>query len=573
VTLSVADLVAQVLQRHGVQHIFGQSLPSELLLAAERIGIRQVFYRTENAGGAMADGYARVSGRIGVVAGQNGPAATLLVPPMAEAIKASIPLLALVQEVPREQRARNAFQEFDHRLLFASCAKAVVALDDAGRMEDEIENAIVLATSGRPGPVALLLPKDVLSQPAPARVSRRDGLGCFPLDRPRPEKAGIRQAAEILSSAKRPLVIAGGGVHLSGACLQLARLQEAASLPVATTTMGKGSVDESHELSVGVVGSIMGERSLTSGQRQLVREADAVLLVGTRTNENGTDAWRLMSEDAQFIHLDIAPDEVGRNYNSLRLVGDARSGLEDLLDTMRRADLSVRASSRGGVAAGIRAARAAARPRADEVRNSDAAPIRPERVMKELDALLPSTGIVVADASYSTIWSAAYLSSRRAGQRFVSPRGLAGLGWGLPMALGAKVANPDVPVVCLAGDGAFGHTWQELETATREGIAVTVILLNNGILGFQKHAELHTFGTHTTAIAFAAVDHVAIARACGVTAVRIEDPSQLAQALGAAIGSERSTLIEVMTDPNAYPPITAWNGSEALAPEPVPVHG
>lgn len=563
-TMTASEVIAAELQRYGVSHIFGQSIPTKLLLAAEALGIRQIFYRTENAGGAMADGYARATGSVGVVAAQNGPAATLLVPPLAEAMKASVPVIALVQEIPRATRDRNAFQEFDHEALFAACTKWIARLDCPERLEEDLALAFTHATSGRPGPVVLLLPKDVLAAPADARPAREAALGGFPLDRVRPDRRAVKRAAELLATAEAPLVIAGGGVHLSGASSRLAELQEVASLPVATTTMGKGSVDEGHELSVGVVASFMGEMSLTKSLRSLVQAADVVLLVGTRTNENGTDAWRLLPQNATLIHLDVAPEEIGRNYDSVRLAGDADAGLEDLIEEMKALDLSRRRDGRPTLVTRIATAHTRDRRDAETVLGSEAMPVRPERIMAELDDLIDEQTIVVADASYATIWSAAYLTSRRAGQRFLSPRGLAGLGWGLPMALGVQVAHPNARVVCLAGDGAFAHSWQELETAVRECLPVTIILLNNSILGFQKHGELHEFGEHTTAVEFQPVDHGAIARACGARGVRVDDPSELRSAITDALATDVPTLVEVMVDPFAHPPITAWDGSPVL---------
>ncbi|NVI93204.1 thiamine pyrophosphate-binding protein, partial [Actinomadura sp. BRA 177] len=194
---TVADVIAGALARHGVETILGQSNPTELMLATERIGIRQILYRTENAGGAMADGFARISGRIGVVAAQNGPAATLLVVPMGEALKASVPMLVLVQEVPAAHRDRNAFQEMDHVALFAGVSKWTRRIDDPARAEDAVDHALTVANSGRPGPVVLLVPRDVLGLPAvPARFPRTADLGAFPLDRPRPDAAEVGGARE-----------------------------------------------------------------------------------------------------------------------------------------------------------------------------------------------------------------------------------------------------------------------------------------------------------------------------------------------------------------------------------------
>jgi acetolactate synthase-1/2/3 large subunit len=570
-TITVAEALAIALTRHGVTDTFGQSLPSAFFLTAPKHGLRQISYRTENAGGAMADGYARVSHRATIVGAQNGPAATLLVPPFAEAYKASIPIVGFVQDIPRSGRDRNAFQELDHFELFKGCTKWVRQLNDPSRVDDYVDMAFTAATSGRPGPVVLLLPKDILNE----RVSlngvaapRTSSLGHFPLDRVRPDKHSVQRAADLLASATNPLVIAGGGVHISDATQALAALRDTAHLPVASTTMGKGSVDERHPLSIGVIGSFMATYSRTHRLRPYVQKADVVLLVGSRTNENGTDAWQLLPKDATYIHIDMDSTELNRNYDSVRMLGDARLALEDLTEELAARDLSKRKDSRESLRAAIAEARTTHLSDVAAVADSNESPIRPERVMAELDALLDEDSIVVADASYSTIWMANFLTARKAGQRFISPRGLAGLGWGLPLALGAKAASPGSTVVCLSGDGGFGHVWAELETAVREDLPITIILFNNAILGFQKHAELNLFGAHTSAVNFRPVDHAAIARAAGADGVRVDHPEQLASALAAAIKSNKTTLIEVMTDANAYPPITAWQGKEdILIPE------
>ena len=559
-TPTVAEALAAGLARHGITDIFGQSLPSALFLATPAHGIRQIAYRTENAGGTMADGYARSTGRIGVVTAQNGPAATLLVPPLAEAMTVSVPILALVQDVPAANRDRNAFQEFDHTTLFASVAKWVRRLDDPARVDDYLDMAISVACSGRPGPVVLLLPRDVLGAPAPAPATpRRAALGRFPLDRARPAADRVTRAAELLRTAQHPVVIAGGGVHISGASDALAELQDIAHLPVGTTTMGKGAVNETHPLSLGIVSNYMGRGAAGHHLRDFVKSADVVLFVGSRTNENGTDAWRAFPPDATFIHIDVDGAEIGRNYESIRLLGDARLTLQDLTIELGQADLSHRLQTRDAFVEAINQAQQLYTKDITPAATSDATPIRPERVAAELDALLDDTSIVTADASYSTIWMGNQLRGRRAGQRFLSPRGLAGLGWGVPLALGAKVASPDSTVVALVGDGGFGHVWSELETAVRENLPVVVIVLNNGILGFQKHVELIQLGDHTTATDFFPVDHAAIAQACGADGIRVTDPADLGPVLSKAIGSGRVCLVEVICDPNAYPPITAWD--------------
>lgn len=279
----------------------------------------------------------------------------------------------------------------------------------------------------------------------------------------------------------------------------------------------------------------MGDGSRTRDLRALIQRSDLVLLVGTRTNQNGTDSWTLLPADARYVHLDIAAEEVRRNYESIRLVGDVRTTLGALDTALDLQDRNRRAGTREALAAEIRAAVDGWLRYTSPVRTGDRSPIRPERVMHELDALLTPQTIVVADAGYSSVWITNCLTVRRAGQRLLTPRGLAGLGWGLPYAICAKLAAPSCSVVCVASDGGFAHTWAEIETMKRLGLPIVVIVLNNHILGYQKHANSVLLGGWTDTCHFVAVDHAALA--CGQPVVR-----------------------DVITDPEAYPPITAFQG-------------
>ena len=556
-----AHVLAAALQRHGVTRVFGQSIPSALFLAAPDYGIRQIGYRTENAGAAMADAYARISGQVAIVAAQNGPAATLLVPGLAEALKASVPVVAIVQDVHRRFTDKNAFQELDHFALFSGVTKWTRRIADPARIDDYVDMAFAAAASGRGGPAVLLVPSDVFDLEAQGTL-RSAVLGAFPLDRSVAAPDRVAEAAGLLLAARAPIVIAGGGVHLSGAADALARLQ-ALGFPVATTVMGKGAVDETHPLSIGVVGYFMARRGRSHHMRRLVTEADIVLLIGNRTNQNGTDSWQLYPAGARYIHIDIDGNEVGRNYEALRLVGDARLTIEALCDALEKQDLSQRRARKADIEAVIADGR---RKHAADMAELDmnAAPLRPERLMADLDARLTPETIVVADASYASIWIANFLTARKPGQRFVTPRGLAGLGWGLPFALGAKAARPQAPVVCLTGDGGFAHVWAELETARRMRLPVTVIVLNNQVLGYQKHAELNLFGDHTDAVDFEPVDHGALARACGCKGLRIDKAGDFAPALDAALASDELTVLDVVVDERAYPPITSFEDGKAL---------
>ena len=550
---------AHALKRHGVEYLFGQSNPPALTMAADDLGIQQIGYRQENAGTYMADGYARATGKVPVVTAQNGPAATLLVPGLAECLSASIPIVALVQDVGPGTQDRNAFQELDQLDLFKGVSKWIRRVTTADRIEDYVDMAFTAAASGRPGPAVLLVSMELLAQRDERPVATRNAcLGFYPLDRAQPEESHITLAAEILAKANAPIVYAGGGVIGSRAQQELRALQELAHLPVATSTMGKGSVDETHPLSMGVIGYFMATRGMAKFLKPMVTEADVVLLIGNRTNQNGTDSWTLLPPGATYIHIDVDSMEIGRNYEAVRLQGDAKLTLRALNSAMAAQDLSKRQSARATIVSTIATARSQHQEEIAGVTQSDAAPIRPERFMTELEKQLSDDHIVVADASFSSIWVANYLIARF-NRRFITPRGQAGLGWGFPLAMGARLGSPDRPVFCIVGDGGFGHVWSELETARRHEIKVVVAVMNNGVLGYQKHAEDAGLGQHTNVCDFCPVDHAAIAKACGVKGIRLERAQDIAKAIQEALAIDGAVLIDVLADPNAMPPVATFS--------------
>ena len=554
-----AQRFAAALRRHRVEYLFGQSNPPALTLAAQDLGIEQIGYRQENAGVYMADGYARTTGKVPVVTAQNGPAAALLVPGLAECLTASIPIVALVQDVGPGTRDRNAFQELDQLELFKGVSKWTRRVMTAERIEDYVDMAFIAAASGRPGPAVLLVSMELLAEkdqrPATARTA---SLGHFPLDRTVADPALIAAAARLLANARAPIVYAGGGVIGSGAQEELRALQSCAHLPVATSTMGKGSVDETHPLSVGVIGYFMATRGMAKFAKPLMSEADVVLLIGNRTNQNGTDSWTLLPRDATYIHIDIDPVEIGRNYEALRLNGDARLTLRALTAALAAEDLSARRARRATLEEEIASAKRRHHEEIAPVAQSNAVPIRPERFMAELERQLSDNHLVVADASFSSIWVANYLTAK-AQRRFITPRGQAGLGWGFPLALGAKIGNPDKAVFCVVGDGGFAHVWAELETARRHGIQVVIAVMNNGVLGYQRHAEDALLGRHTNVCDFKPVDHALIAQACGLKGIRVERPEEIADAIRVAMECSSAVLLDVMVDPDAMPPVGVFS--------------
>lgn len=552
-----AERFAHALKRNGVEYIFGQSNPSAITLACHDLGIKQIGYRQENAGTYMAQGYAMSTGKVPVVAAQNGPAATLIVPGLAECLMAAHPIVALVQDVPMNLLGKNAFQELDHEKLFLGVSKWVKKLLSRDRIEDYVDMAFTVAASGRPGPAVLLCPMDLINDLTQYEtiLSRKTNLGNYPLDRTVANPLAIQTAVELLANANNPFIYAGGGVNGSGASEELREIQEKCSVPVGTTMMGKGAVDELHPLSMGTMGQIMGKRGNAKFLTPLIKKADVILLVGSRTNQNGTDSWTLLPKEAKYIHVDIDPQEIGRNYESLRLTGDAKLTLAALGKALLKQDLSKRIASRKNIEEIIAKARLSHIEEAKDVTLSNALPVKIERFMFKLEKHLDKNHILVADASFSSIWLANYIKAI-GNRKFLFSRGLAGLGSGLPMAMGAKIGNPDKKVFCLTGDGGFGHVWSELETCKRHGIDIVLVVINNKSLRFQAFAEmLRCKGRYTDACDLTSVDHAAVAKACGVKGIRVEKVEEIDTAIRTAMEADGCTVIDLIADANSVPPL------------------
>lgn len=556
--LTNAERFAGALKRNGVAYIFGQSNPTKIMLAAMALGIRQIGFRQENTGTYMAQAYAMASGKIPCVAAQNGPAATLLVPGLAEDYKAGHPVVAIVQEVPLHDAEKNAFQELEHEKLFEGCAKWIKKIYSADRIEDYVDMAFTAAASGKPGPAVLLCPQDIFNDKTtrPVPSTRKASLGHYPLDRQTPEKRLVKEAANLLLNAENPLVYAGGGVFSSQATEELRHLQKAFSLPVATTTMGKGSVDETEPLTLGVIGYYMGHRSSTKFLKPMVQKSDVILLIGNRTNQNGTDSWTLLPKDATYIHIDIDPMEIGRNYEAVRLLGDAKLTLQTLIEEMGKGDASKRKDREASVIAEIQAGRKKHLEEIQDVMTSTVSPIRIERFMDEVEKQAADNCMIVADASFSSIWNANYITAK-GDREFYFPRGLAGLGWGFPMAMGCKLASPEKPVFSLSGDGGFAHTWSELETCKREGINVIAAVINNKVLGYQYYAEKFKFGDVTNAVWIETVDYAKIAESCGLKGLTICKAEDIKPVLREAFEAVKTqtVVIDIKTETFCQPPL------------------
>jgi acetolactate synthase-1/2/3 large subunit len=565
-------LLLDLLAEHGVRHVFGvpggQTLAlydAILELAPE---VTHVLMRDERSAAYAADGYARLTGQVGICDATVGPGAAKFPSGLGEALGASVPVIALVSDLPARMAPHRyrgaASQALDQAALLAPVTKWLVAIPDAASMPGLVRQAFRTATSGRPGPVALLLPQDVLDGPAdsvaPAAGTRR--FGSFPAFRPAPEPADVAAAAGALRRAARPFLLAGGGVMHSDAGDALTALAERLSAAVGTTLSGKGAIAEDHPLSVGTTGS-MG----TSAAAVALAEADVVLLVGSKASSGATYGWTLPRADQDVVQLDIDPAELGRAFGvTAALLGDARAGLHAVLAELgpgagRAGDAPEADGQRSSEAEPdrdpwrTRLAELSADWRAlrDRERASDAVPIAPQRVVAALEGLLGPADRLICDASLASGWGGVYFEQRMPGRRVLSPRGLAGLGYALPAAIGAataaaSAAGPAGRTVVLTGDGALGYAVGELATLTELALPVTIVVLNNRSLGWIRWYRRITFGRGFESDDFTDVAFAEVARGFGLHAERVTDPGDLNATLAAALRSDRPALVDVVTE-------------------------
>jgi acetolactate synthase I/II/III large subunit len=548
-------LLAGLLAEHGVRHVFGvpggQTLALYDGITDREPGLRHVMTRDERSAAYAADAYARITGQAGVCDATVGPGAAKLPSGLGEALGASVPVVALVSDLPARlepHRYRSAAsQALDQASLLAPVTKWHAAVPDAATMPALVRQAFREATSGRPGPVALFLPQDVLDGPGKAEApgaevaptSRR--FGRFPPFRPAPEPADVAAAVTLLRAARRPFILAGGGVLHSGAGPELTALAGRISAAVGTTLSGKGAIAEDHPLSVGVTGT-MG----TAAAAAALGEADVVLLAGCKASGGATFSWTLPRPDQIVLQLDLDPAELGRAF-PLRaaLLGDAQAGLQALTAAFR--DGADPEPDRLDWRARVAALTAAWRTERDAERGSDGVPIAPQRVIAELEGVLGADDVLICDASLASGWGGVYLEQRTAGRRVLCPRGQAGLGYAVPAAIGVATADPGRRTVVLTGDGALGYAAGELATVVELGLPVTVIVLNNRSWGWIRWYRRITFGRGWEGDDFHDVAFADVARGFGLHAERVTEPGQLAAALHTAM-TGRPALLDVVTE-------------------------
>jgi acetolactate synthase-1/2/3 large subunit len=540
-----ADMVLEALEREGVTHLFGYpggaNLPIYQRLPAHP-SLKHILVRHEQGAAHMADGYARACGRPGVVMATSGPGALNLVTGLATAFMDSVPLIAITGQVNTNVVGRDAFQESDVLGCTAPVTKhsyMVTKIEDIPRVFKE---AFHIACSGRPGPVLIDICKDV--QQAEGEFDYPDTVS-LPGYRPAwvADLSQAAAAARALSRAERPVILAGHGVILSGAQAELQELAERAAAPVGTTLLGVGAFPVDHELSLHMTG-FMG----TGWCLKAVQNADVLVMVGMRVDDRVTAKLAEFAPRAEtFVHIDIDPSEMGKNVRPhIELVADARQALQALLP-----HLEPPPASRRPWLTQIDAWREEHPLRY----TSSNGHLQPQDVLKEMYRRCRSEAIVVADVGQNQIWAALWWNYRKPGL-FINSGGAGTMGFAFPAAIGAKVARPELPVWCVAGEGGFVMTAQELSVAVEHQLDINVVILNNFSLGMVRQFQDDFYGGVRSHVDLTTMpDFVKLADAYGLPGRTIRSAGEIGPALDEAEAHPGPFLLDFRIDPeaNVYP--------------------
>ncbi|MEE9335300.1 MAG: thiamine pyrophosphate-binding protein [Granulosicoccaceae bacterium] len=553
-----AEALVKLLQAHDVKHMFGlcgdTTLPFYDAMAQLDHGITHILTRDERHAAYMADGYARVTGKPGVCEGPSGGGATYILPGVVEANESSIPVLAITSDVSTTSRGRYPLTELDQVALFKPVTKWNASLDDATRLPAMVRAAFRAMTTGTPGAAHLALPfntQKATLDPAEVWADQRHSI--FPSMPMAADVADINAAADVLFKAKRAVAIVGGGPVIAGAQQPLLDLALHFNMPIATTVSGQGAIAETHPLALGVVGS----NGSSPATRAVVDEADLVLFIGCRAGSVTTERWRSPTVGTTVIHIDSDPNVIGANYQTeVAIVADARLALHALVDAVK----SVRTQTDfDGV---LRCANAwrSKLEKFNALAASNDAPIRPERVIFELQKVLDNDAIIVADPGTPCPYFSAYYRWPEAGRQFITNRAHGALGYALAASMGTAIGRPDVKTVAVMGDGSFGFCCGEFETIVRYKLPITSIVFSNSTFGWIKAGQDSGFGKRYYNVDFDRTDHAAVASAFGVKSWRVEDPRELNKVLREAIEHDGPTLVDIISQPlhEADAPVSEW---------------
>lgn len=548
--MKVGDKLAELLVQNGVEYVYGvpggQTLPLYDGIRKLEGKIRHVLMRDERSAGFAADAYARLTGRAGVCDATVGPGATNLVSPLAEAYCSSIPVIAIVSDIARAWEHRrmkgNASQGIEQMDIFKTVSKWQITVTDPKALENIIDTAFRIATTGKPGPVVISIPDDVASSDFPFRETAYPLKGSlFPRFRTAPDPEGVAKAVQWLLSSKKPVLIVGGGAHISGAYAQVKTLVEKLNIPVITTISGKGIIEETHDLAFGVTGSFGNPIA-----NEIMMQADLVFFIGCKAGQLTTLNYRVPKKDVPVIHLDADPEEIGRNFaNTLPLLSDARLGLEAMIQSL--------GDKKPESAWDLNAFKTKHQQWYEEKARSkpeSGKPLKPQIIMDAVNQFLTDKDVIVCDASLASGWAASYLTLKTAGRRFMAPRGLAGLGWGAPAAIGAAMtAKGQNRVICFAGDGGFSYSVQELEVMCRFNLPVVNMILNNDVLGWIKHVQRDFYQQNYISTDFCHIDFAAVANGFGVRSHSVQTLDELKKALESEKSPKGPVVIDIISDP------------------------
>ncbi|HAA94216.1 MAG TPA: biosynthetic-type acetolactate synthase large subunit [Dehalococcoidia bacterium] len=542
VKLKGAEIICESLLREGVEVIFGHPGGAILPLYDALWSypqLRHILVRHEQAAAHAADGYSRVTGKVGVCIATSGPGATNLVTGIMGAKADSVPMVAITGQVSRASLGTEAFQECDICSIAASCTKKTFMVMTPSDLAPTIREAFYVAQEGRPGPVLIDVPRDVQLELTEAEYPEVVGV---PMPEVSPEALqGIQEAARLIKQAERPVIISGHGILASGANEELKQLAERSGIPVITTLLGLGGFPGGHPLSLGMLGMHgMYWANLA------VHEADLIVGVGMRFDDRVTGKVDTFAPHARIIHMDIDPNQVGRNVPvEVPIIGDAKASLQKLVPLVEN---TPRPDWMGYIENLKQEHPSLGIPPSDSLQT--------QHVISNLDTILqedPQTTVVTGVGQHQ-MWAAQFLSFNQTNS-FVSSGGLGAMGFELPAAMGVQVARPGTPVWAIAGDGGFQMTLQELVTVSEEKLPVKIALINNGHLGMVRQWQEMYFENHLKAVPVPGPDFVKLAEAYGVGAVRVSEQEDVLPAMRKAQAHDGPFLIEFVVDSttNVYP--------------------
>ncbi|USG61496.1 thiamine pyrophosphate-binding protein [Sneathiella marina] len=556
---SGAEAMVRMLQAHDVKHIFGlcgdTSLPFYDAMYNLDHGITHFLTRDERHGAYMADAYARVTGKVGVTEGPSGGGATYILPGLAEANESSVPVLGITTDVSVSSLGKYPLTELDQGALMKPVTKWNGVIDTAERLPTMVRNAFRAMTTGRPGAGHLALPFDVQKHDVPEEdIWGQSEFGQYPAWPSGPNPRDVEAALDKILAAKSPVIVVGGGVIIASGEAALQQFAERLDIVVATTVSGQGSLADTHPNCLGVVGSNGG----VPATRAVVDEADLVIFISCRAGSVTTERWRSPPLGTPIVHIDSDPEVISAIYETeVSIVSDARLALEALNLAL---DMSGSAPKGFGGAARVAKAKKIKFTEFDLLAVSDASPIKPERLIAELDRVLPDDAVVVADPGTPCPYVSGFKPWRQPGRHFISNRAHGALGYSLSAAMGAQVGRPGSKVISMMGDGSFGFSCGEFETATRYNLPITFIVISNSVYGWIKAGQKTGFGERYYNVDFNVTDHAAVAAAFGIKSWRVENPADLNRVLKEAIAHDGPTLIDVISQPlqDANAPVSEW---------------